>query len=102
MDGNQYKEVVNLEFKSNLFAGALDKYNLKNPQSEFPEKKTKHKYEYQELGTELEPYYGKRIWQLFYRVGFTEYKIRKAHEQCLKYKKTNIGYLITVIKNQKF
>lgn len=63
--------------------------------------KTKHKHEFQELGQMLEPIYGKGIWAMFYKVGFTEYKIRKAHEICFKKGITKLGYLIGVVKKLK-
>ena len=59
---------------------------------------TKHEYEYQEMASDLETYYGKAIWALFHKKGFTEYKIKKAHEIAKKRGITKIGYLIGIIK----
>ncbi len=69
-----------------------------NQQILFEIKKTKHKFEFQELCEELEPIYGKRIWTLPHKIGFTEYKIRKAHEIALQRGIKNIQYLIGIIK----
>ncbi len=62
------------------------------------EKKSKHKFEFQEVCTELEPIYGKRIWTLPYMAGFTEYKIRKAHGIAQSRGIIKINYLIGIIK----
>lgn len=61
-------------------------------------KKSKVQYEFQELGLELEPIYGKVIWSLFYKKGFTEFKIRKAHEIAQRRNITKVAYLIGIIK----
>lgn len=64
-----------------------------------PEKKeSKFNYEFQQLGVELEPVYGRGIWHLFYRRGFTEHKIRQAHEVCKKKNILTLAYLIGVVK----
>lgn len=59
---------------------------------------TKHKYEFQEICEELEPIYGKLIWTLPHKIGFTEYKIRKAHEIAKSRGIDKINYLIGIIK----
>lgn len=59
---------------------------------------SKFKYEFQQLGVELEPIYGRGIWHLFYRRGFTEYRIRQAHEICQKKNILTLGFLIGVVK----
>lgn len=63
--------------------------------------KTKHKHEYQELCEELEPHYGKLVWTLPFKAGFTEHKLRKAHEVCQKRKIINYKYLYGVLKKLK-
>lgn len=83
---------TSLEWKNVLKTG-LEKYI--NP---IEQVKSKYKYEFIELCNELEPIYGKQIWGLVRRVGYTEYKIRKAHEIAKKNGKVNIGYLIGIIK----
>lgn len=62
----------------------------------------KVKYEFQEIGKELQPIYGKLIWTLFYKPGFTEFKIREAHKIAQRRKITSIRYLIGIINNFKF
>lgn len=64
----------------------------------FETKKTKHKFEYQELCVELEPIYGKRIWTIPHMPNFTEYKIRKAHEIAKNKGVLTINYLIGILK----
>lgn len=61
-------------------------------------KESKFSYEYQELGVLLEPTYGKAIWGLFYKPGFTEYKIREAHRIASERGIKKIGYLIGIVK----
>lgn len=60
--------------------------------------KTKHKHEFQELGTLLEPIYGKGIWAMFHKVGFTEYKIKTAHAIAQKRGITKLSYLMGIVK----
>lgn len=90
MDGKINNEVIDLEY-NNKFTALLSKYLI-------PKEKPKYKYEYTELCSELEPVYGKVIWTLPHRAGFTEYKIRKAHEIAKKRGITKIGYLVGIIK----
>lgn len=64
-----------------------------------PERKeSKFKYEFQELCSELEPIYGKLIWTLPYKKGFSESKIRRAHEIAKARGITKIPYLIGIMK----
>lgn len=58
-------------------------------------------FEFQELCLELQPIYGKRIWTLPYKVGYTEKKIRKAHEIAMKKGILKINYLIGIINKLK-
>ncbi len=60
--------------------------------------KANDEFEFQEVGVELEPYYGKLIWTVFYRADATERRVREAHKVCLKKKIFNIAYLIGVMK----
>lgn len=55
-------------------------------------------FHFQALGLELEPFYGKVIWSLFYKANVTEDKVRRAHEIAVKKGKVNYGYLYGVIK----
>lgn len=61
-------------------------------------KQSKFDYEFQELGTLLQPIYGKGVWGLFYKSGFTEWKIREAHRIASERGIQSIGYLIGIIK----
>lgn len=61
-------------------------------------KESKFQHEFQELCTELEPIYGKVIWSLPFRAGFSEYKIREAHRIASLRGNTSVGYLIGIIK----
>ncbi len=58
-----------------------------------------HDYEFQELGVELEPIYGKLIWTIFYKPNVTEYKVRQAHRICQQKGKKSVWYLLAVVKN---
>lgn len=61
-------------------------------------KNDKVKFEFQEIGKELEPIYGKGIWSIFYKPYATEFKIRKAHEIATKRKILTLAYLIGILK----
>jgi len=69
--------------------------------SRFKKQKNKIDFEFQELGLELEPFYGKVIWSLFHKVGMTEQKIRDAHKIAEKRGVTKFPYLLGIIKNLK-
>ncbi len=62
------------------------------------QKESRFNHEFQELGVLLEPVYGKAIWPLFYKPGFTEYKIREAHRIASERGIKKIGYLIGIVK----
>ncbi len=62
------------------------------------EKESKFNYEFQELGVLLQPIYGKRIWGLFHKVGYTEWKIKEAHRIATERGITSFGYLVGIIK----
>ncbi len=66
--------------------------------NDFKPKKDKVQFEFQELGKELEPIYGKVVWSLFYKPGFTEFKIKKAHEIASSRNITKLSYLIGIIR----
>ena len=59
---------------------------------------TKHHHEYQELCEELQSIYGKAIWGLPHKPGFTEFKIREAHRIAKTRGITTLGYLIGIIR----
>lgn len=60
--------------------------------------RSKHEFEYQEVCTELEPFYGKLIWTVPHKAGVTEYKMREAHKIAKERGITTIPYLLGVIK----
>lgn len=70
---------------------------FKNFKIEKP-KDDKINFEFQEIGKQLEPIYGKLIWTLFYKPWANEYKIKKAHEIAQARGITKINYLIGIIK----
>lgn len=56
-------------------------------------------HEFQQLGRELEPIYGKRIWAVFHTPRGTEANVRRAAEICRQRGKAgNFGYLIGVLR----
>jgi hypothetical protein len=79
----------------NPISSITSSYELKKPTS-------KHKHEYQELCTQLEKYFGKLVWTLPHKPGFTENRIRQAARACWRQKKVGekyFGYLYKVIQN---
>ena len=58
----------------------------------------KIEYDFQEIGVELEPIFGKRIWADFHRAGYTEAKIKQAFEICKKRGKIKYEYFRGVLK----
>jgi hypothetical protein len=93
----QYIE-QDLQF-NNKFTSLVNKYlpKIEETKKEVINKK-KPKYEYVELCEELEKIYGKQIWALPRRIGYTEYKIREAHKRCVEKGIINIKYLVGIIK----
>ena len=81
-------DIKGISQKMELPKGYLGKFEVNN----------KVAYEFQALGLELQPIYGKAIWSLFYKQGFTESKIRRAAEIAKKRNIQTIGYLIGIIK----
>ena len=53
-------------------------------------------FEFQQVGIELEPLYGKGIWQMFHKYSLV--KIKDAHKVCVKKGITKISFLVGVIK----
>lgn len=56
-------------------------------------------FEFQQVGIELEPFYGKAIWPMFYKYQLV--KILDAHKVCVKNKIFTLAYLIGVMKKLK-
>jgi len=72
-------------------------------------------YEYQALGLEMQEFFPrfvkntkgedvdqwKRIWTLFWKVGYTERKIRYAFKECVTRGKPSVSYLEAIIRKCK-
>ena len=73
---------------------------LKSRAAQFKEKTGGKKvdYSFQELGLELQQYFGKGVWWLFYR--YKEADIRRAYEICQRKGNKNVNYLVGCIKRQ--
>jgi hypothetical protein len=56
-------------------------------------------HEFQALGRELEPIFGKRIWAVFHMPKCTEANVRKAYEICKNRGKISYAYFRGVIRN---
>jgi hypothetical protein len=55
-------------------------------------------HEFQAIGKELEPVFGKRIWADFHRAGITEAKVKQAFEICKKRGKIRYDYFRGILK----
>lgn len=64
--------------------------------------KRKIDHSFQELGIELEEYFGKssRIWAMFYKKGYTEHLMRYAMKECKQREIKNLNYFEKIIKNK--
>jgi hypothetical protein len=56
-------------------------------------------HEFQALGKELEPIFGKRIWAVFHTPKGTEANVRRAYEICKKRGKVKYDYFRGVLRN---
>jgi hypothetical protein len=56
-------------------------------------------HEFQQLGKELEPIFGKRIWAVFHTPKGTEANVRRAYEICKKRGKVKYDYFRGVLRN---
>src|SRR5215204_6337676 len=56
-------------------------------------------HEFQALGRELEPIFGKRIWAVFHIPKCTGANVRKAYEICKNLGKISYAYFRGVIRN---
>lgn len=72
--------------------------SLKDLQFSFATVETKHNYEFQEICADLQKDFGKGVWSLPYKPGFTEYKLKKAGDIARKRGITSLGYLIGIVK----
>ena len=55
-------------------------------------------HEFQQLGKELEPIFGKRIWAVFHTPKGTEANVRRAYEICKKRGKISYEYFRGVLR----
>ena len=55
-------------------------------------------HEFQQLGKELEPIFGKRIWAVFHTVKGTEANVRRVYEICKKRGKVSYDYFRGVLR----
>jgi hypothetical protein len=55
-------------------------------------------YRYQELGVKMQKDFKENIWWLFHK--YHEDDIAYAYEQCKKYQKFSVGYVISIIKKR--
>lgn len=60
---------------------------------------TSIEHEFQQLGKELEPIFGKRIWAVFHMPKCTEANVRRAYEICKKRGKVSYDYFRGVLRN---
>ena len=71
--------------------------------------KSKHEYEFQEVCSELEPYFGKGVWTVAHMKGVTEYKMKEAFKIARKRGKArkdvsdqerrlNLSYFIGIVR----
>lgn len=79
---------------TSLFSHIKDRIKNQN-------KGPKIEFEFQELCLEMEKIYGKLVWTLPYKRGFTEKRIRKAHEICKNKGKEGFPYLMGVLNKLK-
>jgi hypothetical protein len=55
-------------------------------------------YEFQQLGRELEPIFGKRIWAMFHEPKGTEANVRRAYDICKQRGIVTFAYFRGVLK----
>jgi hypothetical protein len=60
----------------------------------------KVQYEYQEIGLEMQKWFGKNIWWIFSRPEANLQKVRDALKICQQKGIKNIGYLIGILKTK--
>ncbi len=65
----------------------------------FTDKNPKIRWEFEEIGQDMEVWFGKNIWYIFYKPEAELSKVKYAFNQCKKYNKKNIAYLIKIIQN---
>jgi len=75
---------------------------LKAKYANFKPSERRIDYSFQELGLEIEAYFGKssRIWSMFHKVGYTEHLMRYALKECMTRGVKNLNYFEKIIKNK--
>lgn len=75
---------------------------LKAKYSNFTPSEKRIEYSYQELGIEIENYFGKssRIWAMFHKKGYTEHLMRFALKECTNRSIKNLNYFEAIIRNK--
>ncbi len=91
MDQFKHKETDAYANKPKTMTALIGNYQL-------GVKETKHKYEYQEVCSDLEKDFGKLIWTLPHKMGFTPYKIKEAGRIARERGIKKLPYLVGIIK----
>lgn len=78
---------------SSLFAGKLESLKERMEQPT-----TKHEHEFQEVCEDLATDFGKGVWALPHKPGFTEWKLKEAGRIARARGITKIAYLIGIMK----
>lgn len=75
---------------------------LKAKYSNLEISKRRIEHSYQELGIEIENWFGKssRIWAMFHKVGYTEHLMRYALKECTTRGVKNLNYFEKIIRNK--
>ena len=55
-------------------------------------------HSFQELGIEMQRYFGRNIWHLFYK--YKEQDLREAFAICQRNEKKSVGYLLGIIRHK--
>ena len=88
---SQEEEIINQQqFKFKKVGSDIKKY--------FTDKNPKIRYEFEEIGQDMEAWFGKNIWYIFYKPEAELDKVKRAFEICKKKNIKKIQYLIGIIK----
>lgn len=88
----------NIRDKKNKTTNGAEALNKLMPDFTKIKRTTKHKHEYQEVCEDLQKDFGKLVWTLPYKKGFTEHKIRTAGQIARSRGITTVPYLVGIIK----
>lgn len=72
--------------------------SIKDMKFSFATVETKHHYQFQEVCADLEKDFGKAVWSLPFKEGFTEHKLKKAGAIARKRGIHSLAYLIGIVK----